>query len=76
MATTETIVIKGDNLTADLVLWRKYRRATPGLTEQVYDLNPGLSASGPFLPVGASVIFPVEPLSDQPKVVEAIRLWD
>jgi phage tail protein X len=78
MATTaetiETIVIAGDNITAALLVWRRFQRPMPGIVERLYVLNPGLAAAGPSLPVGAAVRMPIPP----PAKVDAVtplRLW-
>lgn len=50
-----TIGITG--LTLSSLVWRKYRRRTPGLVEQALEANPGL-ADHLFLPLGMTVRLP------------------
>ena len=61
----ETIVIKGEGITLDLILWRKYGVRGRSLVEQTLDLNPGLSGLGAFLPLGTEVILPDLPAQQQ-----------
>jgi len=74
MAATETLVVEHDNMTLDLVLWRRFKRAYPGMVERTLDINPGLSA-GIILPIGRT--FTVElPAADAPnKAIPVITLW-
>lgn len=52
----ETITIAGDNLTLDLILWRKFGVRGQSLVEEAMELNPDLI--DPLLPIGATVILP------------------
>ncbi|MEW6019757.1 MAG: tail protein X [Pseudomonadota bacterium] len=74
--TTETITINSDQLTVDLLVWRRFRRKVPGLVEQVLALNPGLAQLGPYLPRGAKVVLPVLQEPDRSADVEILSLWD
>jgi phage tail protein X len=70
----EMIRVAGDGISVDLLIWRKYKRPMPGFLEQVLDINPGLAALGPILPIGTVVRFPnVKP----PPVAQlaVVRLW-
>ncbi len=58
--------------TVDTLCWRYYGR-TAGVTEQVLDANPGLSAHGPILPMGLEVELPDQPT--QP-VTTRLQLWN
>jgi phage tail protein X len=72
---TETIRISGEGLTISVLVWRRYRRLRPGLVERILTLNPGVASQGMFLPVGTSLVLPVETrkvTTDQ----TAIALWD
>ena len=72
----ETIIkVAGVGVSVDLLIWRRYKRPMPGLLERVLDINPGLAAHGPILPVGTLLKLPnVKP----PPVPElaVIRLWN
>ena len=56
---SETITVKGEGITLTLLIWRRFKRKPRGYVERVLDANPGLSDSGPFLPVGAQVKLPL-----------------
>ena len=76
----EVLTIQGDNITADSIIWRRYRRRTVGMVEAMLDLNPHLAAihkEGPFIPVGTQVRIPIdlEVLAGSPKSVERTTLW-
>lgn len=58
--------------TADLLCWRHYGK-TRGVTERVYDANPGLCKKGPLLPAGTVVYLPD---AAPPAATETIQLWD
>jgi phage tail protein X len=73
--TTETIVIRGDGITLDLLLWRRFLVPTPGLLERTLELNRGLSDLGAFIPVGTAVIIPID-IPRQPAQQQTVRLWD
>ena len=68
MATT--VKVAGDFITLELLLWRhgKRRGATSARLSETLALNPGLSALGPFLPLGTLVVIP-----DLPPVTERAR---
>ncbi|MFM5304281.1 tail protein X [Aeromonas caviae] len=62
--------LQGDTL--DLILFRHYGY-TAGITEQVLNLNPCLTALGPILPTGTLINMPAAPTqAEQP----LIQLWD
>ncbi|WP_315708984.1 tail protein X [Brenneria uluponensis] len=60
------------NDTVDLLCWRYYGK-TNGVTEAVYDANPGLCEHGPLLPAGLPVTMPDEVTQTQQEIVQ---LWD
>lgn len=62
----ETITIRGEGITLDLLLWRRYGVRGQTLVEATLDLNPGLAALGPVLPLGTSVTIPDLPPATQP----------
>lgn len=66
---TETITIRGENIPLDLLLWRRYGVRGRSLVERTLDLNPGLAALGPILPLGTVVIIPdLPPVATSPAV--------
>lgn len=54
----ETITVRGENITIDLLLWRKYGVRGRSLLERTYDLNQDLALLGPVLPLGTMVTLP------------------
>ena len=73
-AQNETYVVEGEVM-LDAIIWRRYRRPTPGLLERTLDVNPGLAALGPFIPRGTVILLPIEP-AQATRVVPVIKLWD
>lgn len=76
MTSRETIVVRGDNLTLSLLVWRRFRRKPQGYVERVLDMNPGLAELGPILPPGTEVVFPIEVAETRPAERKVVRLWD
>lgn len=74
MDTIETYVVESDGVMLDNLLWRRFRRATPGLVERVLDMNPSLAEMGAGLLAGTTVRVPI----DQPSApaVAVVKLWD
>jgi len=71
---TQTVTVEGDALTVSLIVWRRFKRPTPGLVEKILDANPGLADLGPILPLGTVFEMPV-PIAPDHKVLDPIRLW-
>lgn len=68
----ETIIVRGEGITLDLILWRRHGVRGQALVEAALTLNPGLAALGPFIPLGTSVIIPdlpPQPASQPAKLV-------
>lgn len=71
----ETVTVASEGLTLSLIIWRRFRRARPGLVERVLDLNPGLAEAGPVLPVGTTFVLPIDP-DPPPNAPRVVSLWD
>lgn len=76
----EIVSVAGEFITADLLVWRRYRRRAPGVLEEMLDANPHLATihrETPFLPVGAQVRIPIDPdiLAGRPKTIDYVYLW-
>lgn len=76
----ELLTINGDNITADLIVWRRYRMRAPGIVEIMLDQNPQLAPihkRGPFIPPGTVVQIPIDPdiLASWPGVSAPINLF-
>jgi len=59
----ELYVIASDYVTADILIWKRYRCPTPGIVEAMLDANPQMSLvhkTTPFLPVGMYVRVPID----------------
>lgn len=72
----ETIVVKGDAIPLDLLVWRRFQRRTPGVVERALALNPGLADLGLMIPVGTAVVIPVDAPNREPERRNVVRLWD
>lgn len=72
----ETVIVRGEDLTVDLLLWRKYGVKGRALVEATFALNPGLAALGPVLPLGTSVILADLPAAPAVNDRLAISLFD
>jgi phage tail protein X len=67
-------------VTADLIVWKRYRRRCPGIVEIMMDANPQLAKSSkvsPFIPVGTFIRVPIDPnmLLGQPAPLPTDSLW-
>jgi phage tail protein X len=59
--------------TVDTLCWRHLGSTDP--VEAVLELNPGLAALGPIIPMGAAVTLPeIDQAAAQPQ--QTIQLWD
>jgi hypothetical protein len=59
----ETVRIKGENITPDLLIWRRYKRPADGMMELFEAMNPHVLqdlAVSPYLAVGSLVSVPVD----------------
>jgi len=72
---SETITVRGEDITVDLLLFRKYGVRGRGLVETLYSQNPGLSALGPVLPLGTVIIVPELPKQDAAPASKTVSLF-
>lgn len=59
----ELVQVMTDYVTADLLVWKRYRQKSPGIVEKLLDANPHLShvhRVTPFIPVGVYVRIPID----------------
>lgn len=76
----ELFEVTGDWVTADLIVWRRYKQPAPGIVEAMLDYNPQLSVihrTTPFIPAGTFVMVPIDPsliLGQQPPTSTS-NLW-
>ena len=70
---TQTIYARqGD--TVDAICWRAFG-TTAGVVETVYEMNRGLAALGPVLPMGTPVVLP-NTQDVGTRVLAILQLWD
>ena len=67
-------------VTADLLVWKRYRARAPGMLELMLDANPQLAfvhRFTPFIPVGTYVRVPIDPalVLDKPPTLPQDSLW-
>jgi phage tail protein X len=55
-----TVTVGGVGITIDVLLWRRLQRrgVTSAMLTATLDLNPGIAAHGPILPLGLVVTLP------------------
>ena len=68
------VVIEREDMTVDLVVWLHFGRQDERLVERTFEMNPGLAALGPILPVGTEFELP-EATNPQPPLIETVRLF-
>ncbi len=71
----ERITIEGDEITASLLVWRRFHKPMPGIVEAIYARNRELAEHGPYLPVGTVVEIPIPVTKNTPDQLDPIRLW-
>ena len=59
MVPHDRIVVTGEGVTLERMLWKRDRRYTTGLCELALDINPGLAGFGAVIPVGTAVRLPL-----------------
>jgi phage tail protein X len=76
----ELVVVATEYVTADIIVWKKYRRPCPGIVEVMLDANPQLALvhrTTPFIPVGTYVRVPVDPalMAGKQPVMPVSSIW-
>jgi phage tail protein X len=74
-----TVKVGGAGITLDILLWRRFHRrgVTSAMLSAALDMNPGISALGPFLPLGLVVTLPDLPAAPAgPAKRPAVSLFD
>jgi phage tail protein X len=72
--------VMSDYVTADLIIWRRYRARAPGMVELMLDANPQLAyvhRFTPFIPPGTYVRVPIDPalVLGRPPTLPQDSLW-
>jgi len=70
------MTIRGDGITLDRFIMRRFRKYLPGYLERVLDVNPGLAGCGGVLPVGTKFILPTPLEEETTAAILVIKLWD
>lgn len=60
----ETVTVRGEGISLDLLLWRRHGVRGQGLVVAALELNQGLAGLGPVLPLGTVVKLPELPPED------------
>lgn len=60
----QSFQIRREGMTVELLLHQAYGVEGRALLERTLEMNPGVSALGPFLPLGSAVIIPDKPARD------------
>jgi len=71
----ETVTVLSDGLMLDQIIWRKFRRPTPGLVEATLKANPGLADLGPNLPSGTVFTIPATEINRTLTDPAQVLLW-
>ncbi len=72
---TSTVTVRGEGISVDLLLWRSFGIQGRALVEKTLSLNQGLSALGPILPLGTTVILPDIPEQSAIDAVKVVSLF-
>jgi phage tail protein X len=72
--------VASDYVTADLIIWNRYKARAPGMVELMLDANPQLAyvhRFSPFIPVGVYVRVPIDPelVLGKPPTLPQDSLW-
>jgi phage tail protein X len=71
----EIVTIRGDNITLDLLLSRRFGRQGQAMVERTLELNPGVADLGVELPLGTIVLLPL-PAPPSRLVAQPISLFE
>lgn len=76
----EIYQVSSEFVTADLIVWNRYKQRAPGVVEIMLDTNPQIAAAhkaSPFLPVGLLVRVPIDLdlIRGKPSDTSRISLW-
>lgn len=71
----QTITVKGEGITLDLLLWRAYGVRGRSLIEKALSLNVDMARLGTVIPMGTKVILPDLPPEDVGDSREVVSLF-
>lgn len=72
---TNQITIQAENLTVDLILWRRFGVRGRELMEETFRINPAIARSGVFLALGTVLTIPDLPPASA-TTATAVSLFD
>lgn len=73
MTNFEIFTVPSVGLSLSQIIWRRYRRAAPGIIEPVLNANPGLYAVADELTPGMKIKLPV--VAGEPPREQPVTLW-
>lgn len=71
----QTITVKGEGITLDLLLWRAYGVRGRSLIEKSLSLNVDMARLGTVIPMGTKVILPDLPPEEAGRSREVVSLF-
>ncbi|KAB2752914.1 tail protein X [Brucella anthropi] len=71
----QTITVKGEGITLDLLLWRAYGVRGRSLIEKSLSLNVDMARLGTVIPMGTKVILPDLPPEEVGRSREVVSLF-
>lgn len=76
----DLVTVESEFITADIVIWRRYRIRSNGILETLLDVNPHLAKLhkySPFIPVGTQIRVPIDIpiISGAPQPKTSVMLW-
>lgn len=72
----QTVIVKGEGITLDLLLWRAYGVRGRILLEEAFTLNTDLAALGVIIPLGTTVHLPDLPPEDAGQSRQVVSLFE
>ena len=74
----EVIVVRGEEITVERLVARRFRDYMPGYVERVFDLdlNAGIAAQGAFIKPGTKVYLPKPTIQETQGKIAVLKLWD
>ena len=76
----ELVQVGSEYVTADLIIWKRYKNRAHGMVEAMLDANPQLAYAhrvSCFIPVGTFVRVPIDPglIAGKPTPMPQDALW-
>ncbi|MBB5703618.1 phage tail protein X [Ochrobactrum daejeonense] len=71
----QTVIVRGEGITLDLLLWRAYGVRGRSLLESALSLNVDMARLGTVIPMGTEVILPDLPPDNAGQPREVVSLF-